>query len=438
MKKRKIFTLCCFLGLLISGCNGAFDSGQIVPTYTITTPPLVLTPTITHTPVNLTSTITLEPSMTVTVTETPAPVMPIQMKCVDMVASLPPEGLTGKLIIEYQKYELSDKALLKNLETDSEQLFPPDPYFAPGHFIVSPDRNWFAFLTGSKVGNDAIIVQSANGSQRFVYPVDYQKWNWANYWLDNEWLVLQKYDQPYDSFILLNPFTGQQKPVEYRDFPELYPEDWAWERIVSFDPSFILAAYLGADVVGKYESYVMKLVLWDMVNEQKVAELPLFGYSLRFVRWSPDGERFAYVNGLKIKSPSPDSLFQADLVLADRKGNILYQTDFPSVYTQSDIPGFEWSTDGRYLAFVLEASDLPGRDGFVNHLMVLDTADFSVADYCLSPAQFSSLVWSPDSRFLAIYSEDKEEKTVQAMLVDLVTLQASVIGENVIPYGWLK
>jgi Tol biopolymer transport system component len=103
------------------------------------------------------------------------------------------------------------------------------------------------------------------------------------------------------------------------------------------------------------------------------------------------------------------------------------------------IPSYNWSPDGRYIAFwLIPESKKPDSA----NLAVLDTTNLEVVNYCLPGTikWYGDLppIWSPNSQQLVMEAEDREDANHNlVILVDIATGWAAQIAENLTPVGWM-
>jgi Tol biopolymer transport system component len=130
---------------------------------------------------------------------------------------------------------------------------------------------------------------------------------------------------------------------------------------------------------------------------RSLAHTPMLKHGLR---WSPDGDRLAYINGTNIIS------------IMDFKGNPEQQLRRTRMYMRS----VAWSIDGRELYFTA-AENGPIR----LHMLTAAGADTLVVETL--PVDYHDLTWSPDGQKLTFSSLHEGDHEIYVMDWSTSTLQ---------------
>lgn len=314
---------------------------------------------------------------------------------------------------------------------------------------VSPDGQWLAFYDASR---EQVIVADYEGNPVWELPSPKRKLEPA-YWLDDQRLILNdklgqdpQYESKYgyaDRMILVNPFTNDQQ-AWWPDFPNQAQYFYLWpvDSGLMFNPALTQVVY-PSNLVGK-----SPIVLWDVLNQQKIATL----YTTAPPVWSPDGRQFAIRAAPVLKAYTPPVINVDDgvpyengndLFLMNVQGNLYRLTYFSVAPGQETIEeGYTWSPSGQQIAFWM----LDRLHSQAPSPMVVNVENKALVNYCktenLPEGIYASLifppspVWSPDEQYMVItvLNQDFERKV---LLVELASGKAWKIAENVSARGWM-
>ncbi len=126
----------------------------------------------------------------------------------------------------------------------------------------------------------------------------------------------------------------------------------------------------------------MRVMVRQLAGGDPIMVADAVGGNQRWPRWSPDGSRIAFQTARAIHSVP---------ALGGRAETIVEAT------TRAPVGGFDWSPDGRGIAYVLDgAIRIRGGDGSGQDVEVV------------RDAQAHSVAWSPDGRRLAYVSGNSE------------------------------
>lgn len=236
------------------------------------------------------------------------------------------------------------------------------------------------------------------------YPMDSQKEKWqSTFWLDSEHILIWQ-SAPNPTFVLFNPFTGEEKSVS-PDLPGVFRY-----------PIQTAAAYLASDL--KKSVYFSKVgqdqvIVWDIEAQEKLVQILIPEKAqpwMPWTGWSFDRTKLA-ISGYA--QPSRDNL--EDIFILDMSGAVQQLTRFSEFYQMVIISGLSWSPDGRFISFRLKISENAENSvmNLPDHLMLADLQTEKVFNLCLKPAaprmdwnpdasSYGGVVWSPDSRYMAV------------------------------------
>ena len=302
---------------------------------------------------------------------------------------------------------------------------------------TSPDGKWFAYCSFSQRTSASrwLIVESHDRKQQKQIPaqsniVYFHAYNWLNPQYLIFPLMSMSLSRPYP-MVIINPFLGTETELS-SNYPGLKlldtgpaPMRFDFSDVV-YDPSL---NYVIFPEEGSQNFYV----LWDRQEEKVVAKVEDKGSFEHYPLWSPDGKQFAIaltING------ELDQAIQ-EWFLVNREGQINKVTRFGEYFMNTNIGAANWSPDGNKLAFWLETDTgaCPGQN-----LSLLDINQFKVINTCI-PGSFQGdapiPVWSLDSRYIAVRSDEKE--ITRIILVDVNQKRASYIAgaEFSRPIGWI-
>jgi hypothetical protein len=349
--------------------------------------------------------------------------------CLDVSPSLPDTAvLTGTVFLGLSANATSPPLLI-DMETGSktENL----ELEKAGYFLQSPDSTRIGFRNFRTLN---LVLMAADGNPRVVAPWD-KNWLEMASWLDNENLVISlKGESNWQTMPpqgIFNTVTGEYQELN-RDYPDidyLADADYLWSTSTIYDPTLTRVVYTA------YGESAMKLVLWDLNNNQELAILESWEYTTEPAMWSPDGQRF--ITAHAVKEQGSDEWHQ-EFFSITYDGQIEQLTHFTKYFENPWIGTFTWSPNGQFVAFWFKEFY---KDDYET-LAVLDIEAKEVINYCIPGDQHTSLapppVWSPSSGQLLIKNTLEDGNHSRVILVDIVQEFAALIAENMKPIGWLK
>lgn len=453
------FRFILVLLFFLSGCSDVSSSIRTEEGNTLTP---INNPTQTNfnlSPVPAITQSTITPSSSPESTKTPTPSHTVgTQQAVSIDANPSVQCITIKPIIPLD-FETSGRIILEEFQSFSSQgyLYQMDPKTglmdrlteekSEFHSDVSPNRKWLAYkaVDESAPQNAKLIIMTSEGKVAKEIP-----WlpNWRSIagWLDNEQLWIDAKGGFPEPLVLLNPFTGENKPFlpAFPDILTAHPPYIQWDGFslneMVYDPTLTRVVY--PDV----REGTSSLVLWDVLKGDLIARLnPGFNYGSKPI-WSEDGQQFVKNMEIAPKNSTGNETHE-ELFRISRDGKIQRLTYLLSSFKQVGITEYSWSPDKRYIAFLVFAEPFEYPDIFPDtngwhypRLAVYDMKTGEVINYCIPTDSVLSPVWSPDSRQLVIrysYGDQPLNKS-HVYLIDLSESYAIKIAEDITPVGWMK
>jgi hypothetical protein len=359
--------------------------------------------------------------------------------CLEPAYDIPPElKLDGVLLLEDNA---KSNLFLLDLATHQKSQLSTQPAYG---IVFSPDKSFVYYLECN--GKCAGIAASRNGVVKTI--PDVSAWRIVN-WLDDEYLIINHDNEPANSIIVLDTFNGRKRifPLGLPDPYYAYTLDNTRVLITTLDRTLTRAVYFDTQGIGR-------VILWDIIRGRELAWLPypipkdskdlLVGPEF-FSGWSPDGSQYVIALPVPYSNTAPDRSTAEELFGFGREGQITQLTDLSSTFGYVHIYEYQWSPDGRYIAFWLKIStnkDASPTD-VIQRLVVLDVATREMTEYCVSSGdrQFSSAIslpiWSPDSQQLVVQNRSENGKWL-VTLVDFTQGIVVPIAEDLTLLGWLK
>lgn len=412
-------------------------------TSTETTPARAPQPSLTYTALP-SQTRTQAPSSTPKLPVSPPPTYnPTTMvgyQCLEKRNALPKEaGIVGTLVLEkdFGSYFLLDLAANKqtSLSSDSQELFS---------LTISPNHEHILYASCIDTTCKATITSPS--APPITIP-DEPFWR-SLVWLDNERLAILHDSEPYNSTIVLNPFTGEKKTVNLLMPNPYYFNTLDNTRILlnRLDPTLTRVVYFNTEGVGK-------IILWDNVSRKELASLPFIvpddpsapPPDIDYLDgWSPDGSQFVTTSPITFTDKSESAAAIEELFSISLDGQVMQLTHLGAYYKYVHISKYRWSPDGHFIAFWMQTADNPDQTPniVIQRFAILDMKNQKVVDYCLpfGSSEYSTVIspplWAPNSQQIIIQTHFGDD-IWPVSLLDLANNYFVPISTDLSPVGWL-
>lgn len=294
--------------------------------------------------------------------------------------------------------------------------------------FVSPDRKslfyWYKdesadftphyWLVSSNGQKTEVVNQNIVPSQDAIS-------GWFN---DQElWVETKSDSEP----VLFNPYQNTYRARAAFADPQIAGcIDWyICYGIGNYLPDFYDASFERKVLVGT--AYLMLIdrdakTLWQHENWLITLNIP---------KWSPDQQKIG------VPLPLDETGEHYEFFTVDKDGRASQLTNYLAAYPVLAIDKFQWSPDGRYVAFWGDTRSMEGiaqRNPY--RLFVLDTQNRQTIDYSVigNYANNSAPIWSPDGTQIAVNSVRNGKRMI--FIVDFVTGIVAPIAEGKL-IGWM-
>lgn len=295
--------------------------------------------------------------------------------------------------------------------------------------FVSPNRSSLFYWYEDENDNFTphYFLTSLNGQKKEVITDNIiPSYDAITGWFNNQELWTQTKDA--SDTLLFNPFNNTfRNPPKFKDPQMAGCTDWL---ICSHaDRSFI-------DLVdAKFERKIFTTAssvymmdqdanfLWQYENWLVTLNLP---------KWLPDEQSFS------VPIPIDDAGEHYEFLVVNRDGKSEKITDYSSAYPTLLVDKFQWSPDGKFIAFWADTHSQTGiaqRNPY--RLFVLNTTTRQTIDYCVTGkySDNKAPIWSPDGNHIAVNSVQDGKELI--FLLDLKTGAVSPLVEGEL-VGWLR
>ncbi len=462
MKPIFLAGLALVLLVMLSACAGS-TAGVPVPTVSSTAAPMA---TATATAVPTVTPVSLQQAAGQAVcappsAPTPRPTIEYRKECITIEDSVPADlHLKGALLLSDGWYNTAMYHMdLRSLRKS------PFPYYHNYTYrensSLSPDGKWLAYFElklDEKGHQKERYLQVVNAEGRHL-DMSYWTMNWQYLvgWQDNQHLILFIPGPPWNTFVILNPFTRQKEPVHI-DVPGLYDVYGEWRFLNLMKevvPSPDLAYWVRQDK--DQEINIWRLIgrnRWNTIWKGDFLPSWFYGFG-RGPSWSPNGRFFTMMGYYNPAIGKPDGGILLKVGVDGETAPLSNQVGLDSALS--------WSPNSRFIAgwLNLGVPDTMQHD-FPNHLVLIDVEKPLLTDLCYENQGLADFfyttntpVWSPDGRFLAIgvaHNEEKEYGPINpdgkrssyeiavpgTVLIDLQAKRAYQLFDDAIPWGWMS
>ena len=322
-------------------------------------------------------------------------------------------------------------------------------FLQPGNALrggaLSPDGNWYAYPWGefsvSETYNAVtsvreLRVHSTRDERVYSVPTyteGFQTTYKQAYWLDDDHVLFENWDPSFAGVVRIGPFEGQIEVWEqfsstFDQLPaRLYPSP-DWGDLVALYPPSVWATSTSE---------------WQLYSQQNgryipITTLPLSDpYNPIPVAWQSDSSQFA------AQIDTDESIY---LALFSRQGEVVDRIMTVKEGHHITPINFQWSADGRYLAFVIAADGIwqtfldstfpnyASLDYGVNRLFIADTQDRKVIDTCLEVG--IGMAWSPETTQLTLIPSGEGQIPLQ--ILDMETFELHTVTYHGVSYTQLN
>ncbi len=306
---------------------------------------------------------------------------------------------------------------------------------------ASPDGKRLAFIEPG----EGLVLADAFGNRQLTLPVLFE-WNGVIAWDAGERILIE--DMPYHSGYIDPPATTLVLDLVTHErqtapLPPEFRRAWGSLKYLPWDNFAMVGA--------AYDLSLSRVALWwddpstaspdltllNLADNSVLARLS--GYSSEFgngPHWTSNGSRF-FVTAPTRSPPEPGHVglgqpINVDPTIPSLGGNEIFSVSRNGTITRHSFLTTQFkageysiavSPQGMQLAFWLDR-DLSYHYSRTHEvsLALLDVHSGTVTDLCLPSIGTppSTIVWSPDGKFLAVQQQDQHARTSQVLIVDLL------------------
>lgn len=355
----------------------------------------------------------------------------LKIACAKTINEIPKSNIFNALPVIATKEE-SKSVFLLVAQNEKKEILNDEGAIIPtagleNFMASSPDGKWLAYIKSDTSKNWLVIMSDDK--------IEYKKITVnaeviISRWLDNENLLLSEKNFPQSKQFVINLFTEEKQELSIT-FSDLYDTSQVnnWGNIIVYSPDLTKLVYAGSPA---------DIVLVDTKDLRIVNRLSPVSVTSSVPVWSPNSESFI-ITYTDILNPINDSAhWKFEIYNISQDGEIVQLTNLSSYYNYPRIPYYQWSPNGKFIAFWLESDPLNNPGVFEFSILSLDSG--IVENSCLvTNAKGRPLFfWSPDSKQIIIETISKNENySSKIILFDVVENWAVNVGENLIPVGWM-
>jgi Tol biopolymer transport system component len=337
-------------------------------------------------------------------------------------------GLTEYVQINYDFVVKGDQGyfVLDPVSQQKTSMKSPHPTIK-----FSPDGKWVAYLSGGTLMVEPVEnLIKADHKQR----IEWKKYDYIQLigWLSGDKIILIRKDEKRSaSTIIYNPITQDDHVYFLEDFP----------KAKSFTMTSTIMPYMFTQYnllpsptlkqmifVGNETDNFSNVSLWDIKSNKILGKLsPFMKYIGNDPIWSHDGSDFVMASDW------------FDWYQVKNDGKVRQLTRFGDFLERVIFINASRSSDGRYLSFELIYKTLDGVEG--QKYLILDLKTDAADGFCVEAAphdnpDFHTMIWSPDSKYLAI-SDVTYQTLGNVILVDVDKKQSYLMTKDASVKGWL-
>jgi len=406
---------------------------------------------------------TITPMVSVALTSSPTQGTQINISCPTSLSNILSNISVDDLFL-LNSLSSGENSYLLNLAMGEKVYLPYTDGYYLDELRISPNHQWIAYFVVRRdetISNSQLIVSDLNGVIVYQQSVDRtKKWYLIDTWLDNQTLMLERYQTLPDSntlasplpVTLLNPFTGESRDLD-GDFPNMlffFEPSARWDVFgksgTAYDSTLNLVAYASES----RDDLRQSVVLWDIKRNLEIARIQAaIGFGSGPV-WSPDGSQFIIDSLAKIPDPqnwTEEERLSEELFSVSRTGEITRLTYLTNQFKEVSISDYAWSPDGSQIAFnVLSKPDIDESDLISSsRLAVLDIRTKQLTMYCIrSLPGAARLFWSPNGQQILMGMVNVEKTKASnntliydTVLMDLTKNMITKIADDTVPNGWM-
>jgi hypothetical protein len=368
---------------------------------------------------------------------------PTNSSCLEVLSELPAgEKTFGTLVFEsLSASPLSNLPWFLDLEKGTRSSLTINENEALFDFKISPSKQSLAFQKevldvdngNMPVERWLVITDSSGKTQKeipFLGTVSSHfetEGDWLGFsWLDDTTLIIDTYTtEETEKLLLLDLVSEEHRELDsWGDYYDLL-DGW---RGKIFNSKLTQMVYPGLT-----DDWEYSIVLWDMQSQQVVVNVPtnITANAWYPPVWSPDDTKFTISLSTTYHLGPP---WNQELFTINRDGQMTRLTYLTEQYDEVYMGNYNWSPDGRYIAFWWDDTSIPPYPGLavVGRLAVVDTYTNEFIDYCIPVCNGGDAgpYWSPDGRQVVVQSCDVGTEKSRVVIVDIVQGYAVQIGEK--------
>lgn len=418
MKSSMTHLLFVVVVFVLASCITSVQDVARTPTITVTNPKVTRISPATPTIADVTPTIAdVEPIETPDATSCPEP-----------IEKSPEEFLEASAIIFLPRAYKSDA--LAQFYLLGSQTMTLQPFLSTtvptliGEKMVSPDNKWLAFYDSGQ-----LTLTTSNPNDKLVVSVNSIPWDWGleGWSSDGQNLLNLLVDTSEnalpvpETLYIYNPFTQENRSLKLEIPSKLA---WFWAQPyshfhVQYSPQLDQAVYL---------ENPSTMVIVTLNDNKEIGRVMGENLDLYVPKWSPSGEFLAFVFSAEFNK----------IGLIDRNGEELK----PNIVANGSILSFDWSPNGRYLAYWSIALSESILKLYIYDLLTQQSFDTCVTEP-MGSGYGSELIWAPSGQQFIVgaiktLTSATTELQIANSLIDIEDRASFDLANiNLRPVAWL-